>query len=236
MDIKPLSDCPRDAVDRLLNVIHLFRDIRAGNEWQYDVLLKRSRLVGLRAGEQLLSAGDVDQWLYFLLRGEMHVHIDPATAGGALPGDRPLAVIRPGEVFGDLSMSLAEPRSANVVAAQTSRDTQVLGVDCTLFGDLEDFSLLHLPTKLVFYRNMVHSQRWKLEVYRCKYPHHPLADSHRKLKLYTGPKDCREELLALADQARALARILLDWNAEFGSGGLVDDEADMSDFLESMLS
>ncbi|WP_193164934.1 Crp/Fnr family transcriptional regulator [Microbulbifer hainanensis] len=236
MDIKPLSDYPREAVDRLLNVIHLFRDIRASSEWQYDVLLKRSRLVSLQAGERLLNAGDVDQWVYFLLRGELHVLMDPSAADDAAVADRPLAVIRPGEVFGDLSMLLAEPRSATIAAAPGSRDTQVLGVDCTLFGDLDDFSLLHLPTKLVFYRNMVHSLRWKLEVYRSKYPGHQLADSHRKLKLYTGPKNCRDELVALADQARALARILLDWNAEFGSGQLIDEESDMSDFLESMLS
>ncbi|MCW8126433.1 Crp/Fnr family transcriptional regulator [Microbulbifer halophilus] len=234
MDTKPLSDYPRDAVDRLLNVIHLFRDIRATSEWQYDVLLKRSRLVSLEQGEQLLSAGDVDQWLYFLLRGELYVQMEAESPAPA--ADRPLAVIRPGELFGDLSMLLAEPRSATVVASPASRDTQVLGVDCTLFSDLDDFSLLHLPTKLVFYRNMVHSLRWKLEVYRSKYPEHQLADSHRKLKLYTGPKNCREELVAQADQARALARILLSWNAEFGSGELMDDESDMSDFLESMLS
>ncbi|WP_308363711.1 MULTISPECIES: cyclic nucleotide-binding domain-containing protein [unclassified Microbulbifer] len=236
MESKPLGDYPRDAVDRLLNVIHLFRDIRATSEWQYDVLLKRSQLVSLQAGEQLLNAGDVDQWVYFLLRGELQVHVESAATGKIDAVERPLAVIRPGEVFGDLSMLLAEPRSATVVAAPASRDTQVLAVDCTLFGDLEDFSLLQLPTKLVFYRNMVHSLRWKLEVYRSKYPAHQLADSHRKLKLYTGPKNCREELLALADQARALARILLDWNAEFGSGELVDESSDMSDFLESMLS
>ncbi|KUJ82637.1 cyclic nucleotide-binding protein [Microbulbifer flavimaris] len=233
MEITPLSAYPRDAVDRLLNVIHLFRDIRASSEWQYDVLLKRSQLTSLAPGEKLLGVGDVDQWVYFLLRGDLQVHV--ASVDGGTAG-RPLATIRPGELFGDLAMLLAEPRSADVVAAPTSRDTQVLGVDCTLFADLEDFSLLHLPTKLVFYRNMVHSLRWKLEVYRSKYPSHELANSHRKLKLYTGPKNSRDELLALADQARALARILLDWNAEFGSGDLVDEKSDMSDFLESMLS
>ncbi|WP_237066753.1 cyclic nucleotide-binding domain-containing protein [Microbulbifer guangxiensis] len=233
MEITPLSNYPRDAVDRLLNVIHLFRDIRASSEWQYDVLLKRSRLTSLAPGEKLFAAGDMDQWVYFLLRGELHVQVEPQGGG---PTERPLAMIRPGELFGDLAMLLAEPRSADVVASPTSRETLVLGVDCTLFTDLEDFSLLHLPTKLVFYRNMVHSLRWKLEVYRSKYPSHELANSHRKLKLYTGPKNSREELLALADQARALARILLDWNAEFGSGQLVDEKSDMSDFLESMLS
>nr|WP_010132677.1 cyclic nucleotide-binding domain-containing protein [Microbulbifer agarilyticus] len=233
MDYKALSDFPRDAVDRLLNVIHLFRDIRATSEWQYDVLLKRSRLVSLNPGEALLHSGDVDQWVYFLVRGELQVHVDDAAASS---GERPLAEIRPGEVFGDLSMLLAEPRSATIVGAPVSQEIQVLAVDCTLFGDLEDFSLLQLPTKLVFYRNMVHSLRWKLEVYRSKYPMHELANSHRRLKLYTGPKNCKEELVALADQARDLARILLDWNAEFGSGQLAAEESDMSDFLESILS
>ncbi|GAA5445639.1 hypothetical protein Misp06_03842 [Microbulbifer sp. NBRC 101763] len=236
MEIKPLIDYPRDAVDRLLNVIHLFRDIRAASEWQYDVLLKRSRLVSLEPGEQLLRAGDVDQWVYFLLRGELQVQMENTGNGLGVSPERTLAVIRPGELFGDLSMLLAEPRSANVFAARHSRETQVLGLDCTLFGDLEDLSLLQLPAKLIFYRNMVHSLRWKLEVYRSKYPGHQLADSHRRLKLYTGPKNSREELLALAEQARALAQILLDWNAEFGSGELVDDESDMLGFLESMLS
>jgi len=236
MEIKPLIEYPRDAVDRLLNVIHLFRDIRAASEWQYDVLLKRSRLVSLEPGEQLLRAGDVDQWVYFLLRGELQVQVESAGKGTDISPERTLAVIRPGELFGDLSMLLAEPRSASVFAARHSRETQVLGLDCTLFGDLEDLSLLQLPAKLIFYRNMVHSLRWKLEVYRSKYPSHQLADSHRKLKLYTGPKNCREELVALAGQARSLARILLDWNAEFGSGELVDDESDMLGFLESMLS
>ena len=233
MNYKPLTDYPRDAVDRLLNVIHLFRDIRATSEWQYDVLLKRSRLSTLAPGEALLHSGDVDQWVYFLLRGELHVHVDNAAAAAE---ERPLAVIRPGEVFGDLSMLLAEPRSATIVAAPNGQENQVLAVDCTLFGDLEDFSLLHLPTKLVFYRNMVHSLRWKLEVYRSKYPTHDLANSHRRLKLYTGPKNSKEELVALAGQARDLARILLDWNAEFGSGQLAAEESDMTDFLESILS
>ncbi|MDP5209435.1 cyclic nucleotide-binding domain-containing protein [Microbulbifer sp. 2205BS26-8] len=236
MEIKPLIDYPRDAVDRLLNTIHLFRDIRASSEWQYTVLLKRSRLVSLQPREQLLRAGEVDQWLYFLLRGELQVHVDTAGEIAEMAGERLLAVIRPGELFGDLSMLLSEPRSANVLASRHSRDTQVLGLDCTLFSDLDDLSLLQLPAKLIFYRNMVHSLRWKLEVYRSKYPSHQLADNHRKIKLYTGPKRCREELLALSEQARGLARILLDWNAEFGSGELVDGESDMQDFLESMLS
>ncbi|MEW5248804.1 cyclic nucleotide-binding domain-containing protein [Microbulbifer sp. 2201CG32-9] len=235
MNTKPLSDFPRESIDRLLNVIHLFRDIRAASEWQYDVLLKRSQLVTLQSGEKLFRAGDVDQWVYFLLRGELHVHM-PCGDGKDPPSGKPLAVIRPGELFGDLSMLLAEPRSATIVAAPDNGEMQVLGLDCALFSDLDDFSLLHLTTKLVFYRNMVHSLRWKLEVYRSRYPEHELADSHRRLRLYTGAKNTRDELVALAGQAGALARILLDWNVEFGSGELVDEETDMADFLESLLN
>ncbi|GMG87152.1 cyclic nucleotide-binding domain-containing protein [Biformimicrobium ophioploci] len=227
---KPLTDFPRDSVDRLLNVIHLFRDIRASSEWQYDVLFKRSRLVTLEPGEALFHAGDVDQWMYFLLRGELKV----LPGREPLPGTKPLAEIRPGEVFGDLAMLLAEPRSATIVAAGEAKEVQVLGVDCTLFGDLEDFTLLQLPTKLVFYRNMVHSLRWKLEVYRSRFPEHELANSHRRLRLYTGQKNCKEELVALAEQARCLAGILLDWNVEFGSGDLVEDRSGMMDFLDAI--
>ncbi|WP_345549018.1 cyclic nucleotide-binding domain-containing protein [Microbulbifer aestuariivivens] len=200
-------------------------------------MLKRSHLTTLAPGEKLLALGDgvgeMDHWVYFLLRGELQVHVNSPTGGRAM---RPLATVRPGELFGDLAMLLAEPRSADVIAASGNLETQVLGVDSTLFSDLEDFSLLTLPTKLVFYRNMVHSLRWKLEVYRSQYSSHPLANSHRKLKLYTGAKNCVEELRALADQARALGRILLQWNAEFCSGELMDEKTEMADFLKAMLS
>jgi CRP/FNR family cyclic AMP-dependent transcriptional regulator len=61
----------------------------------------------------------------------------------------------------------------------------------------------------------VHNLRWKLEVYRAQNLQHPLANRHRQVRLFTGPKDSFEELKALYDQAHALALLLLEWNKDF---------------------
>ena len=71
-------------------------------------------------------------------------------------------------------------------------------------------------TKLTYYRNTAHNLRWKLEVYRSQHLQHELANKHRQIKLYLGPKDTFEELLSLHEQSQALASLLLEWNKEFG--------------------
>ena len=58
----------------------------------------------------------------------------------------------------------------------------------------------------------MHNLRWKLEVYRAAYPDLPFSDSHRQVKLYSGPKDSVEELRSLDAQARGLGKLLVDWN------------------------
>jgi hypothetical protein len=63
---------------------------------------------------------------------------------------------------------------------------------------------------------MAHNLRWKLEVYRSQHLQHLLANRHRQIKLYHGPKDTYEELLSLFEQSKALAILLIEWNKEFG--------------------
>jgi hypothetical protein len=91
----------------------------------------------------------------------------------------------------------------------------VFGTDFQVFGELMSVEKISLATKLEYYRNMVHNLRWKLEVYRMTYPDQSFASNHRKVKLYTGPKDTMDELVSLDEQARALARLLVNWNLEF---------------------
>lgn len=210
MEIRPLQQFPQDSLDVLVAAIPFYRAVRQQDQWQYDLLMSHSRIIEYRPGEVLLEKGQTDSWLYFLLKGQLIVSV------GGKPGeDKQVNYITPGEVFGDLAVLLNHQRTATVRADPNSRRVLVFGTDFRVFGQLRDTHQISLATKLLYYRNMVHNLRWKLEVYRFTYPSHAFASEHRKVKLYMGPKDTLEELISLDGQARQLAKLLVDWNLEF---------------------
>jgi CRP-like cAMP-binding protein len=212
MQINPVSSLPRAKIDQLLMMIPFYRDVKQNETWQYEILLQHSRLVSFSPGEVIIARGEVDTWMYYVLKGKLIVYPGYKDT----PGD-PVNQITPGEVFGDLAMLVDGKRSATIIADEKSKEILVFGTDFSIFGALEDFKKLNLKTKLLFYRRMVHSIRWKLEQYKMEHPTHRLVEKLRTTKLYLGPKDCKEELQAHYQQARILADILSEWNQEFGA-------------------
>lgn len=210
MEIKLLSKLSRDYVEQLLSGIPFFKLVKQQDPWQFELLLQASRIVSYVPNEVVLQCGESDQWLYFLLKGRLAVYV-----GDPLKGEL-INYITPGEVFGDLSKLVGQPRTATLLAESSHRETLVIATDSTIFGDLHSVRPITIQTKLAYYRNSVHNLRWKLEVYRSQYLQHSLANKHRQVKLYSGVKDTPEELQALYEQAQALALLLLEWNKEFG--------------------
>ncbi len=223
MQSRPANSYARDTIDRLTNLIPLFRQLRAADANQYELLVQHSWLVSYGPEETVLLKGSDDRALYFLLKGQVRVM--------AANDDQEVNLITPGEVFGDLAVLLNQPRTATVVADSNCREVLVFATDISSFGQLEDFSRVSLTTKLAYYRNLVHSLRWKLEVYRTRYADHAMADQHRKVKLFTGKKDTEAELIALSDQAKCLAELLVSWNDEFGRLPSSDITAPTDDVL-----
>lgn len=212
MEIRALKKLPRDQLERLLLTVPFYKTIKQQDNWQFEVLLQHSHIACFSPGEVVLQRGERDSWLYFLLKGKLLVYPDEQCQG------EPVNAITPGEVFGDLSMLVGSERTATLIADPHGREVMVFASDFRVFGDLEATQPISLQTKLTYYRNTVHNLRWKLEVYRSQNPQHSFANKHRQVKLYTGPKDTAEELHALHAQAQALARLLLEWNGEFGNG------------------
>lgn len=210
MNIKDLTEFPRDNLNAMLMSVPFYKTVKQQSTGQYELLLEHSRIVDLSPGELLLEQGRTDSWLYFLLKGQLSVVCEGVDGSKSL-----VNFITPGEVFGDLAVLLGLPRSANVSADLDCRSTVVFGTDFTVFGDLGDFRRISLETKLCYYRNMVHNLRWKLDVYRVSYPEAEHANDHRKIKLYFGSKDCEQELFHLEDQAKELCTVLFKWNDEF---------------------
>lgn len=210
MEIKLLSKLSRDYVEQLLSGIPFFKLVKQQDAWQFELLLQSSRIVTYSPGEIVLQRGDSDQWLFFLLKGRLAVYVDDPLTGELVN------YVTPGEVFGDLSQLMGQPRTATVLAEPNARESIVLATDASIFGDVNSTRPITIQTKLAYYRNTVHNLRWKLEVYRSQHLQHPLANKHRQVKLYTGTKDTLEELKALHEQAQSLASLLLEWNREFG--------------------
>ncbi len=207
MEVQAVYKYPQESVDTLLSSVPFYKSIKQADQYQYDLLLRHSKILEFSPGEVILEKGLKEEWLYFLLKGQLEVH-----AGSSEDQATVVNYITPGEVFGDLAVLFDHVRTATVVADSNSKKILVFGTNFQVFGKLEETHTVSLNTKLTYYRNMVHNLRWKLEVYRAAYSDQPFASAHRKIKLYTGPKDTMEELKSMDGQARELAKLLVAWN------------------------
>jgi len=205
MNIKEIRQIPAADLTVLLARIPFFKELRQRDESQLQLLLTYSRLVELDPGETIMRRGQKDTWLYFLVKGELLVYRDQTHAVDALNK------ITPGELFGDLALLFDAERKATVAAAP-SRSALLFACDFKAFGALDNFNQVQLSTKLLFYRTLVHSIRWRLEVSRMEQPQHPLVMELLKAPAPRGPRDSLEELRSLHEQARYLAQILERWN------------------------
>lgn len=208
MKIKEIRLLPEAELAGLLARIPFFKELRQRDEGQLQLLLTYSCLVELDPGETIMRRGQKGTWLYFLIKGELQVFRDE-------PGSDFLSSITPGELFGDLALLWNHERKATV-AARNDRGALLFACDFKAFGEPDNFTQVQLSTKLLFYRTVVHSIRWRLEVNRMQQPAHPLVAELLKVPLYGGTRGGMDELQALHRQAQNLAAILERWNGDLG--------------------
>lgn len=212
MRIRDLSGYKTEEIHSLIRRIPFFKELLTKQDGQLDQLLASSCIVELDPGETIMRRGDRGAWLYFLIKGRLSVHLDQSR-----PQAEALNFITPGELFGDLALLCDHERKATVVADQGGKNAVLFATDFKSFGTLEDFNIVGLQTKLIFYRTMVHSIRWRLEVNRMKSPDHDLIAELRRVPTYNGEKNAIDELQSLYQQAQFLASLLNRWN----SGGVL---------------
>jgi NTE family protein len=92
-------------------------------------LLARHRRLLLEAGQPLFEAGEPADALYIVNRGTLAVYIDRPGTGRHL-----LALIRRGEVVGEMAVISGGPRTASAMAI---RDSELIAVSTTEFNDLQ---------------------------------------------------------------------------------------------------
>ncbi|HEY3699190.1 MAG TPA: cyclic nucleotide-binding domain-containing protein [Spongiibacteraceae bacterium] len=212
MNIKEIRHIPRGELATLLTRIPFFKELRLRDEDQLHLLMTYCCLVELAPGETIMRRGQKGTWLYFLIKGKLIVYRDRPEPAEAINA------ITPGELFGDLAQLCDHQRKATV-AASSDRGALLFACDFKAFGELENFSQVHLSTKLLFYRTVVHSIRWRLEVLRMEQPDHVLINELLKMPVFAGQRESIDELRALHKQAQNLAVILERWNHGNGKIG-----------------
>ena len=205
MRIRDLGKYKQKEVDKLLSRVAFFKELQRQDHAQLDLLLRYSCIVELEPGETVMRRGDKGSWLYFLIRGSLNVYADE-------PQGEPLNHITPGELFGDLALLCNHKRKATVAAALGTQKVLLFATDFKPFGDIENFQQIDLATKLCFYRVMVHSIRWRLEVNKMQHPGNPLVQELKQIPVYSGEKGVLAELQSLFEQAQMLANLLDAWN------------------------
>jgi hypothetical protein len=209
MKAVPVHQYPQESLDYLLGGIPFFRGLKAKDKHQLDTLLSYSRIYEASPSDFVINKGTVDSNFYFLLKGQLVVMPDGDT------NDSDYRVhISSGQVVGALSLLCNTTRTASIQADPAGGVCILFGTDFSPFGELKDFTMIRLPTKIAFYQMVVHSTRWRVEVQKMENPSHPLVAKIKKVEIFTGKKDSIEELESLDRQIRQLTDILSSWNED----------------------
>lgn len=205
MDVYPLRRCSQQMIDTLIGSVNLFRQIQQKSPEQFELLMQYSQIIEAKPEEVLIEEGQIDTWLYFLIKGQLAVFAGESNMTR-------VNGLTPGEMFGDMAVLMHQPRSATVVVDTGCKLGMILRTDFSIFGEPEEVQNVFLETKLLFYRSMVHNLRWKLETYRVDYPSLKDLVQLNKVQLFMGKKDTMDELLSLDCQAQQLSEMLEQWN------------------------
>jgi CRP/FNR family cyclic AMP-dependent transcriptional regulator len=202
----PIENYPQDMANAFMNGIAFVNEVRVNDSKQLATLMHNAVFAEMDTGEVIIRAGNKGRRYYFLLRGQLCVYPDDDTSG------KPINKITPGQNFGGLSIICDTERSATVAVEKNCKSALVLTIDLSGLGQLEDFSVYTLQTKLSLYKAIVNNTRWQLELYKMDYPKHTLTLRGRKVDIYIGKKNTQEELASLEHQAYQLLEMLLEWN------------------------
>ncbi len=208
MKVIPMRDYPQDVADNFLSGINFVREMRMNDPAQFALLMNRTQFIELSQEEAIINAGEMDSRYFFLLKGQLSVYADNKHR------DRELNKITPGQSFGALSIICHQPRTATVAVTPGCTGALLIAIDLAGLGELLDFAVFNLTTKLSLYRTVVNNTRWQLEVYRMDFPTHPLTQKSKEVEIFIGKKMTEQELQSLERQIMQLTALISEWNHE----------------------
>lgn len=202
----PIGNYPQEMANAFINGITFVNEVRANDNSQIDTLMKNACFIEFDREEILLTAGKSGRRYSFLLKGQLSVYADEDTKGTAINQ------ITPGQSFGGLSIICKTRRTATIAVSPACKTALILSIDLSGLGELHDYSVYTLLTKLALYRAIVNNTRWQLELYKMDYPNHPLTLRGRTIDVYIGQRNTEQELASLDKQAYQLIEMIVEWN------------------------
>lgn len=207
MNATDATTLPIDMIEAIFQEIPLIREVLELASEELDYFLKSSKILQAEPGEVIIRRGEFDNWVYFLLLGQLLVYPEFQDKKRHV-----VSYISPGEMFGELAYIRELDRNATIVADTNSREVLILAVNFTDFGAADDFSKVTIYTKTAFYRTAVRTIRKRLEMLKIDFPNNELALKTPKYKEFVGEKNTLRELLYLQDQSKVYAKYLHKWN------------------------
>ena len=125
--LNPHIDCN----DELLAKFKLFTEL---NSDELAELIRHSGTASYKAGETIISSGDVGFCMYVILRGRARVSAQ----------DVELALLEPGDFFGEVALVDDGPRSADVVATEDCELLTITRMTLGMLAGLQPGAAIHI--------------------------------------------------------------------------------------------
>lgn len=218
MQVLSLSSYQNHNFKQLLEQIPLFSYLVQHSEEELNYLLEYANVIELVHNEVLVRKNTLNSCFFILLEGSLNVF------GEMKPSSYALSQISGVQLVGVLGAINCDKRTATLAGAPNEK-TKVLSIDYAVFGQLSDFSNISLTTKLKLFRNVVSTTRRTLELYRKNNSNNKLVQQLEKLPpLSLLNSDTVEELEQLAAQAKAMGRLLENWNKDAKADILIPEQ------------
>ena len=209
MPMNPALQLTAEELEKKVASLHFFKEVGRHDPQQLRILIQQSHLYSVAPGETFLKAGEQGSWMYFLMRGKLLV-CDP------LDHSKVIGVLIPGDVFGEIAVITGHKRTQDIVAPGLIREAVVFATDFACLHVKPEHNPLTLPTKLIVYRQIVHILRWRIELYRSRFPDHPMVRVPFNLIHRSPAGDSEAELQEQRDYALFLADRLQQLNTKLG--------------------
>ena len=107
--------------EKLINLLKKINRFSKFSDDDFRSFLKLAKLKEYQPGEVIISEGEVDCWVYFLIKGSLEITKNNKVIG---------ALKRTGDLFGEMGVIDGSPRSATIRVSDKS--ALVLGVDSSI--------------------------------------------------------------------------------------------------------
>jgi hypothetical protein len=224
-----LNEYPVNTVEYYIQQVPLFAELLQQDPQQFNTLMQHTSIMELEPGEVLIEKGTVGTIFYALVHGQLAIFPQKR------PGEKAICELFPGQMLGALSVINQMPRTATVMVSSVEGAT-VLCTDYAVFGDVDDFSVISMGTKLHLFRDVVRHIRCTIQAYEVAIPDEELSRELTTLMMFAGEKDSLDEIEHLSELATALAWLLDKWNAKVTPQVPLFDESDIENKLAILLN